>query len=214
MIPPSAPDWERTVVVDLEPDTAPRLRPRPTMRPALLVSLAALVSLWIFGCSVMVLTTGCGATPRTVAHVTVVSMGSALAALHRNHQRVYTEATDALRHEIAARHGTLAEYDTAVRPIDDAFDGRSGALQALDADLYGAAACIDASRLSGDALTVGRACAGPLLAAVTRDLESLREGDALPAVEIPSEVLATLRALTLLAGGASPAPTTDGGSDG
>lgn len=152
----------------------------------------------------------CSATPRQVAHVTVVSAGAGLARMHTAHARSYTEATDALRHSIVARGGTLAEYESAVRPIDDAFDGRSAALQALDEHLFGAAGCIDASR-QGDP-DAWRTCAALQLAAVTRDLESLREGDILPPLDVPPEVLSVLRALTALVGPATPT-LTDGGSD-
>ena len=149
----------------------------------------------------------CSSTARTIAHVTTVSAGSVLSQVHREHQRVYVDATDELRRSVRERHGSLAEYNTALEPIDAEFDQRSEALQNLSAALYAAASIIDASRdgTPGD----WRRAAGPVLDALTRAAEMMQDGHLLGAVRMPPEVAETLRVLTTLAGG--PPQHTDGG---
>lgn len=141
--------------------------------------------------------TACSATPRQIAHVTVVSAGAAVASLHAAHQRVYTRATDELRASIRARGGSLADYNTAVEPIDAEFTARSEVLQNIDAHLRAAAAIIDASRTGSGSAWVE--AVGPVLTALRITLETMQQGNVLEPVPIPPEVLAILQTLSQLA---------------
>ena len=140
----------------------------------------------------------CSATPRQIAHVTVVSAGAAVSQLHTAHQRVYTRATDELRASIRQRHGTLAEYNREVEPIDAEFTARSEVLQNIDAHLRAAAAIIDASR-NGNS-TAWIEAVGPVLTALRITLETMQQGNVLPPVPIPPEVLSIMQTLSTLAG--------------
>lgn len=147
-------------------------------------------------------TPSCASTPRQVVSATVVTAGSAVAALHREHQRVYTEATNALREAIHARGGTSADYDREVQSIDVEFNARSDVLVNIDAHLRSAASIIDASRANNS--TSWREAVGPVLTALRITLESLQQGNVLDPVPIPPEVLQVLRTLSTLAGEQSP----------
>lgn len=140
----------------------------------------------------------CSATPRQIAHVTVVSAGAAVSQLHTAHQRVYTRATDELRESIRQRHGTLADYNREVEPIDAEFTARSEVLQNIDAHLRAAAAIIDASRTGNTGAWVE--AVGPVLTALRITLETMQQGHVLEPVPIPPEVLAILQTLSQLAG--------------
>lgn len=145
----------------------------------------------------------CGSTARTIAVTTVASTGALLNQLHQEHQRVYTEATDTVRTSIRQRGGTLAEYNRALEPIDAEFDHRGELIQTIDAHLYAAAAIIDASR--NGQISDYRQAVRPVLEALRHTLESLRDGNALPPVHIPPDIIQVIRALESLAG---PYPST------
>jgi hypothetical protein len=145
-----------------------------------------------------VLGIACSTTPHQVAHITVVSAGSAVSQLHAAHQRVYTRATDELRESIRQRHGTLADYNREVEPIDAEFTARSEVLQNIDAHLRAAAAIIDASR-NGNS-TAWIEAVGPVLTALRITLETMQQGNVLPPVPIPPEVLSIMQTLSTLAG--------------
>lgn len=144
----------------------------------------------------------CSAT-RPIIVTTVASTGAVLNQLHQEHQRVYTQATDQLRASIRQRGGTIAEYNAALEPLDAEFDHRSELIQTIDAHLYAAAALIDATR--GGQVSDYRQAVRPVLEALRRTLESLRDGNALPPVNIPPDIIQVIRALELLAG---PYPST------
>lgn len=145
-----------------------------------------------------VIVTACSATPRQIAHVTVVSAGAAVAQLHAAHQRVYTQATDQLRESIRQRGGSLTDYTAAVEPIDAEFTARSEVLQNIDAHLRAAAAIIDASRSGNGGAWVE--AVGPVLTALRITLETIQQGNVLPPVPVPPEVLSILQTLSTLAG--------------
>jgi Skp family chaperone for outer membrane proteins len=143
--------------------------------------------------------TACGAAAHRTATVAIVSTGVGIAALHANHDRVYREATDALRARLRARDAPLADYDREVAPLDAAHRARGEAIQALDVAAYGAAALSDAAKSGRPADYV--AAARHLLDALRRGLAVLRDGAVLPAVPIPAELTRVTDQLATLAGG-------------
>lgn len=157
---------------------------------------------------------GCSGEQR-VAQTTIVAMGGSVSAIHEAHRDAYVEATDALRAEVRAQHGTIADYDRGVVPIDRAFRARSEALQSLSASLYAAAAIVDAHERGAPASQYAPA-AVDVLRALERVLDVLDHGEVIPRVPIPSEVRTTMRALeaVALAGGALLSSPADAGTDG
>lgn len=146
---------------------------------------------------------GCAATPHQVASAAVSTAGAVTAQLHREHQRVYREATDALRARLTAEHRTLEDYDREVVPLDQEFRRRSDAVVALSAALYASAAVIDATR-SGASPEQYAEAARAVIVALDEAVGALGSGAILPAVPIPPEidtVRATLRGI--VAGGSN-----------
>lgn len=145
---------------------------------------------------------------------TIVAMGGSLNAIHEAHRGAYTRATDTLRAEVRAEHGTLADYDRRVMPLDAAFTARSSALQALSASLYAAAAIVDAVD-RGAAPSEYMPAAVDTIHALQRVLDVLGDGAVLPRVPIPPEVRTALVALEGIArAGGALLPSPDAGADG
>lgn len=138
---------------------------------------------------------GCSATQHQVAAGSIVTTGSLVNGVWQTHRDLYTLATDNLRDRVQG-----ADYDREVAPIDDAFRKRSRAIQALSSVLYAAAYLNDAA---GPAATPeARAAAARQVLETLRDVTRvLADGSVLPAVPIPSQVLAVENALVALAGG-------------
>lgn len=168
----------------IRPPIHRRRRPRPWLL-ALALTLAA-----------------CGASGRRVASSAVALAGGGLSVVHRDHQRAYVQATDALIARLRAADGTVADYDRESAPLTATFRARGLAIQALDGQLFAAARIIDASK-TGDRRAWAKAAAA-LLAALDLTLAVLADGAVLPAVPVPPEVrevVDVLRGLAALAGG-------------
>lgn len=143
----------------------------------------------------------CAATPHQVASGAVSTAGAITASLHRDHQRIYREATDRLREDLRQRGGTLAEYDAAVVPIDAEFRRRSQSIAALSASLYAAASIIDAAR-AGASFEQYAAAAAAVIVSLDEVVGAIGAGAILPPVAIPPEVDAVRGTLRTLVGGA------------
>jgi hypothetical protein len=190
------------VSVPPAPDATAPQTPSTKRGEAGFVSMRAL-ALLLAACSLVLVPMGlalhgCGVTPRQAVAATIVGAGAGLASLHQSHEDAYTAATDALR---ASLHdgGTVADYDARVAPLNAAFRARGAALAALDADLYGAAAVVDATRSSDPAAYLP--AVQPVLDALRRDLAVLQDGSVLPALPIPASVTSTVATLETLAAG-------------
>jgi len=170
-------------------------------KPSLLRSIGVAVLFW-YAASVIVLSNGCascGDQGRRITTAAIVISGSITRGLVQSNRSIYTQATDALMVRVQG-----ADYAREVLPINAVFEARSRALQALSADLYAAAALVDATRGADGGLGAYADVASALLAAIERDLAVLREGAVLPAIPIPQAVdglLVSLRAIAGIAGG-------------
>lgn len=158
---------------------------------------------FIFAC-ILACVAACSATPTRIAHVAVVSIGSAVTSLAAANDLVYTQQTDALRAELRAADASVATYDTRAAPLDHEFRARSAVLVSLDTSLYASAAIIDAVQ-SGVSLATMYEAARRLVVAIDTALAVLQSGAVMPAIRIPSEVTVAVAALRSLLGG------TDGG---
>jgi len=170
-----------------------RTRPAYALGVALLFWYAAAVVVSSSGCA------SCGDAGRQVATGAIVVSGTITQGLVRANRTVYTQATDTLGARVQG-----ADYAREVLPLNAAFEGRSRALQALSADLYAAAALVDATRGANGGLSAYAGVARALIDAIGRDLAVLREGSVLPAIPIPPAVdglLTTLRGIAGIAGG-------------
>lgn len=143
---------------------------------------------------------GCAATPHQVATSAEVTAGGLTQRLVIENERVYREATDALRNRLAAEHRTLADYDAEARPLDEAFGHRALALSALSAQLYAAAGITDAAR-AGNPTQIATA-ARLVVVAIDQLLTAIEDGAILPPVPLPPELDAIRATLRALAGGA------------
>ena len=139
------------------------------------MALAALVVVAVAACS--------GERHHDVATSTIVSQGSVVEAMILDHRAIYPRATDAL-----AAHVHGAEYAREVAPINQVFEARSRALQALSADLYGSAALVDALHAADAGAGAYTDAARSLLEAIERDVAVLRDGSVLPAVTVPQSI--------------------------
>lgn len=183
------------------------IRRRSWIRDAVAVFLLCLVTALV--CAPL---HGCGATPRKVASVSVVSLGTVLAAVHQEHQRSFERASDALVARLAADGGRPADYDREAAPLVATFRARGEGLYSLSALLYTAAQIIDDSRASGALPPAWLPAAARLSEAVDRILRVLADGSILPAVPIPPSVLQITGALRAIASPLIPASRlTDGG---
>jgi hypothetical protein len=141
---------------------------------------------------------GCGPTWRPVATVTVVTIGGGLAVVQGEHQRAYTRATDALIERLRAAGRTTGDYDREVEPLTRTFRARGDAIQGLDAQLYAAAAIIQAA--GSDDMRAWAHAAARILATIRQHLGVLEDGTLLPAVPIPREITDTVAVLEQIAG--------------
>lgn len=163
----------------IRPPSFRRRRPRPWW----------LLALALVACS--------GDQTRHAATASIVTAGGALAVVQSAHQRAYVAATDALRARIVAAHGTLADYDAQVAPIDAAFAHRGEAIEALDDALYTAAAVVNAATKGNADAWV--AAARELLSTLDRATQALSDGAVLAPVAIPPEVREVIDALRAIA---------------
>lgn len=208
-------------VLDVVPDDAPtNPSPPPRGMPGFVASkllpfvFVGGILAWFVALGTAV--PGCGATPRQVAHVSIVSGASAVASLDTANRRVYVEATDELRSALRSDGGALADYDRIVAPMDREYAARVDALVSLDAALYAAASINDAARAGGgDRLAIATAARTTLLA-VQAGLDVLSAGHLLPPVPIPPDVRQAVTALTAVASlveaGERAARPVDGGA--
>lgn len=144
---------------------------------------------------------GCpGDAVRRGATVAVVGAGSTVGALRQEHERAYAEATDRLRESSRS----LADYEQAVRPLNAAFDARTRALAIASTALYASATLIDLSRSADAGAWEYARAALDAAAALRHALEILEAPGDLPALSIPPEARARLRALESLGGGTKP----------
>ncbi len=166
-----------------------KLRPDSALIVAMVCVLSFVLVYWF---------AACGADTGTrVAHVSVVTAGTAVASIDGANRALYTERTDALRERLRGADGSIEDYDREVAPIDHAFAARGRAIQAMSASLYSAAAVVDATR-RGAARADYAALARDLLGALSANIAVLRDGAVLPALPIPAEIdqaIAALRAI-------------------
>ncbi len=140
---------------------------------------------------------------QTPIRVAVVAVGTSVSVLHTEHQRVYRDATDALRARVRSRGGNLEEYDREVRPIDAAFRQRTDALIAVDAALYATAAIADAVNRGAPVLEY-RSAARDILTALDRVVSVMGSQTALPGVTVPAEIRTAIGVLTAISNGVTP----------
>ena len=136
---------------------------------------------------------------RRVTTAAIAVSGTIVHGLVQANRDIYVHATDAIR-----AHAQGPDYTREVAPINLVFEARSRALQALSADLYAAAAMVDATRGTDGGLSAYADVARTLIDAIERDIAVLREGAVLPAVPIPQAIdgiLTTLRGIAGIAGG-------------
>lgn len=156
----------------------------------MLAAIVVLVVTGLHGCS--------GSQNYRAAQASVVIAGDGVAALQTAHQGAYRVATDAL----LSRGLRGAEYAAAVIPLDAEFARRGRAIQALDVDVYAAAAIVDAVH-AGAPLAQVLDAARQSADALNRDLHVLAEGagGVLPPLAIPPAILGVSDAIHALAGG-------------
>ena len=137
---------------------------------------------------------GCG-MGRTVFRAAVVTAATAGVRLNELSHAAYSEHAATVRAAVVARHATIEEYDTLIKPADAELDRRTNAIGALSSALYAAAALQEA--LDAKELTVALVAqsARSILTAVSAAMHSLQDGLILPAVPIPAEVRQAVKVL-------------------
>jgi hypothetical protein len=87
---------------------------------------------------------GCSDAAHRGATLAIVGAGTVDQQLHVEHQRIYQEAAQRVRAQLAADGGHVQDYDRVMAPINAEFDRRSVIIASLSTSLYGGAAIIDA----------------------------------------------------------------------
>ena len=140
---------------------------------------------------------GCSDATRHGAVLAIAGAGPLVQQLQDEHQRVYQQAAEQVRMQLAADGGHVQDYDGLMVPINAEFDRRSVIIAGLSTSIYGAAAIVDASK-TGHAEDYAQAADNVLSQIESAERELQREGPLAP-LHIPPAAATVTAALRVIA---------------